>query len=650
MFYLRRLYSVLAPRAYSVLMFAALFCTLAAKLFCSYRMNMTQRYLSWILADTAVLLGAEVALAVICFRWPKAWVIRVATVCAAVVCTWSILNAGWLIRTGTQILPIVLLPLIRDPLNALGIVAVNLLKMPTTTVMLLGPSLFGLAFVFLVLSKPLPPNYNRSFFANKIFVTLLIVFFAVLAGGAGRDKGADSIAAAGLRYNSQLRAVTTLLFSDSGQLTQSDAANANRQISAFDEIPVAPVQRTGRVGNNVIIVVLEGIQYRLTSLVDKRKDLTPYLARVAEEGLEFANTRSSLTHTTKALFALLTGRRPSHSQDIAEAVPVAKPYASIATILKEQLKYRTAFFQSAKGNFECRAGLVHNLGFDKFWARDDLNDPNAFVGYLGGDEFAMLEPITDWIKEDKKPFLITILCSVTHDPYEVPRWFGQPAKEPLLRYEQAIFYTDKFLAALDVELTKLNLTANTVLCVIGDHGEAFAEHGLLGHERIAFDEALRVPWVMRVPFWLNPGTKIAKPLCSVDLTPTVLALLGLDPSVIGFDGLNALGPVLEERKVYFSGWVQGGPAGYVQGDKKYIYYPGTDAVSVYNLAADPREQTRMEIDRDKAQKIAQQIMNWQKDSVFIINQRRVGETTVFRCWHCRWNNRVSTAKYRCGRE
>ncbi|MHC4545018.1 MAG: hypothetical protein ACYSYL_10905 [Planctomycetota bacterium] len=64
--------------------------------------------------------------------------------------------------------------------------------------------------------------------------------------------------------------------------------------------------------------------------------------------------------------------------------------------------------------------MVYNLGFDKFWARDDLNDPNAFLGYLACDEFSMLGPITEWIKAEERPFLLTILCSVTHDPYEVP--------------------------------------------------------------------------------------------------------------------------------------------------------------------------------------------------------------------------------------
>ncbi|UCC22987.1 MAG: sulfatase-like hydrolase/transferase, partial [Planctomycetota bacterium] len=396
---------------------------------------------------------------------------------------------------------------------------------------------------------------------------------------------------------------------------------------------------------NVVIVVLEGIQYRFTSLYDKQSNLTPYLATLAEQGVEFSNARSLVTHTTKSLFSLLTGRFPSVSQDIAEAVPATKPYAGIATILKQNLDFRTAFFQSAKGNFESRPGLVYNLGFEKFWARDDLNDPNAFLGYLACDEFSMLEPIVEWIKADNKPFFLTVLCSVTHDPYKVPEWFATPAKEPEERYRQAVSYTDKFLAALDVELAKLNLSDRTVFCVIGDHGEAFGEHGLFGHERIAFEEVLRIPFCLRAPFLLQPGTKVTEAVSSVDLAPTLLALLAFDTGAAGFDGVNVMGQIPDDRKVYFSGWLRESPAGFVTAGRKFMYYPTTEVVSVYDLDADPLELRRIELSEQEAKKIAEQIITWQKNSVFQLNKERTGEGTLFDRWFCSWKSRNPSAKY-----
>ncbi len=275
-----------------------------------------------------------------------------------------------------------------------------------------------------------------------------------------------------------------------------------------------------------------------------------------------------------------------------------------------------------------------------------MNDPNAFLGYLASDEFSLLRPVVEWIKADNKPFFLTILCSVTHDPYEVPQWFAAPAKEPLNRYRQAIFYTDKFIAALDLELAKLNLVDKTIFCVIGDHGEAFGEHGLLGHERIAFEEVLRIPWAMRARFLIEPGTKITEAVSSVDLTPTLLTLLGFGTNNTDFDGVNVLAAIPDDRKVYFSGWMQQGPVGFVKGNRKFVYNPVSKTVSVYDLNNDPSELVRMEMPAEQAQKIAEEITVWRRNTIFKLAQQRSGKKVLFDSWLCRWNNRVCSAKYR----
>jgi len=628
----------LVPRAHSVIVFGALFCTLAVKFFHAWRYGLTEHYFEWILTDITFLLAAEVALSVLCFRWPKKWVVRSALIVAAVVCTWSVMNAGWLIRTGTQILPTVLLPLVRAPLSALCIVGVNLAKMPVAAMVLLGPSAIALGFFFFVLARPTVPRYDRRSFLVRIALCLAMVLAAVVLRLGAGGQGSTQVASVGLRDNAQLQALTSFLLPDF-----RDQGEPEREIPSFDQVTIA--RSTSALRQNVVMVVLEGIQYQYTSLAGAGSDSTPFLARLAEEGVEFTNTRSCLTHTTKALFALLTGRYPSASQDIAEAVPAVEPCAGIATILRDSAGYRTAFFQSAVGSFESRPGLVHNLGFDKFWARDDLGDPNSFVGYLGSDEFAMLQPIAQWIKASEQPFFLTILCSVTHDPYEVPLWFGTPAKEPLDRYRQAISYTDKFLAALDVELASLNLVDDTILCVVGDHGEAFGEHGLLGHERIAFEEVLRIPFCLRAPSLLEPGGKMAQPVSSLDVAPTLLGLLGFETECVGFDGDNQLARVAEERRIYFCGWMQEGPAGFVKGDRKFVYNPASKGVYAYDLGADPLELVRIELPAQRAREIADEITSWRKGTIFRVRQQKTGKQLLFEHWSCRWTNRVSSAKY-----
>lgn len=629
--------SFLAARAYSAIILAALFCTLTVKFFHAWRYGLFNEYLGWVMADFAVLMTIEVVLSIICFRWPSKTVVRSATIVSAVVCTWSVMNAGWLIRTGTQILPRVLLPLFRAPVNTLCIIGVNLAKMPAAAFFLLGPSAVALAFFFYVLAKPRMPAYDSRKFIARIIISLIIVTTMVIARPAIARRGSSQIGSVGLRYNSQLRAVMSLVLPDYRR-----PLYPKRIIPAYDSQNIALKQRCFK--HNVVIVVLEGVQNQYTSLVDPRGNPTPYLASLVGQGAELTNTRSTLTHTTKALFSLLTGRYASASQDIAETVPAKNPYMSLATILAGKLGYRTAFFQSALGSFESRPGLVYNLGFGKFWARDDSNDPNSFLGYLGCDEFAMLKPVKEWIKAGQQPFFLTVLCSVTHDPYEVPEWYGEAAKELLGRYKQSISYTDKFLAALDVELVDLGVADNTILCVIGDHGEAFGEHGLLGHERIAFEEALRVPFCLRAPSLIEPGVKFTDPASSVDLTPTILGLLGFDTADVGFDGADLFGPVPQDRRVYFTTWMQEGPTGFISGNRKYIYNPANKTTCIYDLIADPKEQNRIELPEQENKKISGEVVGWRINTIFRIDQKRTGKQVLFDNWTCRWTDRVSSTK------
>jgi len=666
--WLRRLYGLLAPRAYSVIMLAALFCTLAVKLFHSWRTGLVNEYFSWILADISTLLGIEIILALLCFSWPRKVVIRAATLVAAIVCTWSVMNAGLIIRKGMQILPTSILPLCRHPLNAFPIIGINLVKMPVAAVILLGPSAIALTFFFFVMAKPPLPDYNRKRFVNRVIISVLFVLAAVLFRGPVARRGSERVTFAMLRFNCQLRAVTCLFSSAYEQVVQARSDDERRKIPRFDELKMEMLKGQNQVNHNIVIVVLEGVQYRYTSLADGRRsgriipdcgiappnNLTPYMLSLANEGVEFVSNRSSLTHTTKTLFSLLTGRYPSVSQDLAETVPAVKPYASLATILKGKLNFRTAFFQSAKGNFESRPSLVHNLGFDKFWARDDLGDPNAFIGYLGCDEFAMLEPIAEWVKNDERTFLLTIMCSVTHDPYDIPEWFeakipdrlASLTNKPVERYWRAIYYTDRFLAALDAELAKLNLTDKTIFCVVGDHGEAFGEHSLHGHERIAFDDALHVPFVMRAPFLIEPARKVVEPVGSIDLTPTLLALLGFDTNGADFEGVNALADIPDDRKVYFAGWLWQSSVGFVKGNHKFIYNPANKRVFAYDLSVDADELDRIELPEQQEQQIADGVIAWRRYSIFQLDQVRTGEKVVFGHWHCDWRNRVSWAKYR----
>lgn len=649
-----KLYRYLAGRAASVIILGALFCTLIVKFFHAWRLGVIEDYVSWIYADVAVLLVINLLLCWLCLTYPKKWVIRMVTFAAALVCTWSVMNASWIIRTGTQILPQVLLPLVRAPINSLCIVGLNLWKMPVAAVSLLLPSLIALIMFFYFQSKPVELVYTKKQFLKKLCVYTVIIVACTFLHNVNIYRGSVDLTTLSMRFNSQLRIVTSI-FKSSDRQNRADIKNAQTVLPIAGSIKLKVKKGCQIKRPNIIVIVLEGVQYDFTSLANKKENLTPFLAELAEQNLFFDNARCCVTHTTKALFGLLTGRWPSATQDLAETVPTKQKYLSLVTILSGQLGYRTAFFQSAKGDFESRPSMVCNLGFDKFFAREDLGDPNHYIGYLGCDEYEISKSAIEWMGKDRdEPFLFVMMCSVTHDPYLVPKWFQEPLDDQIDSYKQTLQYTDQFLRDFYEKTAEICQDRELVFCVVGDHGEAFGEHGLMGHERIAYDEALKIVWVMRAEGLIDMARtqqKIEFPVSSVDVTPTILSMIGLDVTDADFSGNDVLRKADEKhydkkRKVFFSGWMLQGPAGFVKANKKYVYYPGTELLSIYNIEQDPDEHNMMQIDPNESVVVAGEILEWRKKTIFKINGIKNGKKILFENWQCSWRNRVSSTKYK----
>lgn len=68
---------------------------------------------------------------------------------------------------------------------------------------------------------------------------------------------------------------------------------------------------------------------------------------------------------------------------------------------------------------------------------------------------------------------------------------------------------------------------NTVFVFTSDHGYWYGEHGLSVERRLAYEEALRVPLLVRYPELVQPGKVIDAMAASVDLAPTLLDLAGV---------------------------------------------------------------------------------------------------------------------------
>jgi arylsulfatase A-like enzyme len=102
-------------------------------------------------------------------------------------------------------------------------------------------------------------------------------------------------------------------------------------------------------------------------------------------------------------------------------------------------------------------------------------------------------------------------------------------------YQHAITFIDLQIGRLRAFLDSRGLISRTIIIVVGDHGESLGEHGERAHGLFIYEAVTRVPLVIRAPLPVFGGRRVADPVRSVDVFPTVLDLLGvpIPPNVSG---------------------------------------------------------------------------------------------------------------------
>jgi uncharacterized sulfatase len=148
--------------------------------------------------------------------------------------------------------------------------------------------------------------------------------------------------------------------------------------------------------------------------------------------------------------------------------------------------------------------------------------------------------------------------------FNFPDYSGFPevniSEERLHRYYLANFAPvtsiDRNLGRLLEELSTLGLENDTVVIFTSDNGYCLGRHGLLskGNARYLgtniprpnmFDDSIVVPFIVRWPGVVTPGTVSTKLVSHLDIFPSVMEIAGLDPASIDhLEGLSLI-PLLK---------------------------------------------------------------------------------------------------------
>jgi N-acetylglucosamine-6-sulfatase len=178
---------------------------------------------------------------------------------------------------------------------------------------------------------------------------------------------------------------------------------------------------------------------------------------------------------------------------------------------------------------------------------------------------------------------------------------GTPDRDVRDRLEM-LLGVDESLARIDSALRALGVFENTVVIFTSDHGYFYGEHGLNEERRLAYEETLRIPLIVRDPRQARHAATPSQMVQTIDLAPSILALAGVRDTVRR-QGASLI-PILRDSVVswrtsvlveyytdrVFPRTLTMGYQAVRTGRHKYIHYLELeDMDELYDLESDPFE-------------------------------------------------------------
>jgi len=264
---------------------------------------------------------------------------------------------------------------------------------------------------------------------------------------------------------------------------------------------------------------------------------TPALDSLAKDGIRFtqAFTPSPITNTSHA--SILTGLLPGSHGVTDFAVPLSPEHPTIAEVLKAR-GYRTAAFIGAVILDSKTLAPGFDRGFDYYDNFPEHSETKSRWGRVERRGLDVVHHAESWLRAHPAgPRFVWVHLYDPHDPYEPPQPYAQKYKDHL--YDGEIAYADSALAHLLLFIKQSERYSNSIIIVVGDHGEGLGEHHEDTHGIFLYDSTTHVPLIIKLPAQAHAGTAIEAQVRTLDIAPTVQDLAGA-PALQKSDGQSLL--------------------------------------------------------------------------------------------------------------
>lgn len=429
---------------------------------------------------------------------------------------------------------------------------------------------------------------------------------------------------------------------------------------------------------NIVFVLVDDLRWDDLGCAGNDFVQTPNIDRIAREGVQFQNAFATTPLCSPSRGSILTGQF-AHLHGITDNTERGEQSHRLKTFpqVLQQAGYETAYL----GKWHMGNDNTRRPGFDRWFCLTGqgtsfdplVNDDGKEVQRTGYVTDVLNEESVKFVKQKHdEPFLLFLSHKAIHpETYQGPdgklsdptlsnfipaprhrELYGNaeikrrpsagvvPADKPALQQkidglpplghetgssDTVILNRLRMLAAVDEgigailkALEEQGELDNTLFVVAGDHGYFYGEHGLSIERRLAYEESIRIPLLMRYPAMIAAGSEPQPLVQTIDLAPTFVEVGGGEPQA-HYQG-KSLVPLLEGktpadwRKLvlveYFSDTVfpRMKQMGYeaVRGERwKYIRFTDQEGMDeLYDLESDPYELHNLIDEQDAASDLA----------------------------------------------
>ena len=304
---------------------------------------------------------------------------------------------------------------------------------------------------------------------------------------------------------------------------------------------------------NTLVILLDSARADRFSTYGYKRSTTPNIDRLADSSLVFSDAYAEAAYTLASTGSLFSGLAPDYHNAVSNYYGgLPSQVETLAETFKAK-GYHTAAVSAIP---YCGSTFNMHQGFDTFIELfKDKKQPLA-------EEFLphFQRIIADTQKNKQKFFTYLHIREPHIDFLMEPPFFGSFHKgyetypnEPFLKRLKDIYFAagdyksrkfseediallsdsyDENLLKADHEVKRLldvlktkKIDNNTIVVILGDHGEGLNEHQLIGHNTILFREGLHIPMIVHIPGITAAKIEVPYPVSTTDLTATLKQLV-----------------------------------------------------------------------------------------------------------------------------